>query len=74
MFDFNANAGAHSTTSTASLESHMSQLSRTMIQLAQANQTMAKQPTTAPPSLGIRTATAGRCIQCISKRNGAEKV
>ena len=41
MFDFNANAGAHSTTSTASLESHMSQLSRTMIQLAQANQTMA---------------------------------
>ena len=32
---------AQSTTSNASLESHMSQLSRTMLQLAQTNQVMA---------------------------------
>ena len=35
MYDFNPNTGAQSTTSNASLESHMSQLSKHMVQLAQ---------------------------------------
>ena len=41
MYDFNPNTGAQSTTPKASLESHMSQLSKTMVQLAQTNQAMA---------------------------------
>ena len=47
MYNYNHNpgtnipTGAQSTTSNASLESHMSQLSRTMLQLAQTNQVMA---------------------------------
>ena len=35
MYDFNPNTGAQSMTSNASLESHMSQLSKTMVQLTQ---------------------------------------
>ena len=41
MYDFNSNTGTQSMTSNASLESHMSQLSKTMVQLAQTNQAMA---------------------------------
>ena len=41
MYDFNPNTGAQSMTSNAPLESHMSQLSKTMVQLTQTNQTMA---------------------------------
>ena len=47
MYNYNFNlerniqTGAQSTTSNASLESHMSQLSRTMLQLAQTNKVMA---------------------------------
>ena len=40
MYDFGPNTGAQSMTSNASLESHMSQLSKTMVQLAQTNQAM----------------------------------
>ena len=41
MYDFHPNTGAQSMTSNASLESHMSQLSKTMVQLTQTNQAMA---------------------------------
>ena len=41
MYDFPPNTGAQSMTSNASLESHMSQLSKTMVQLTQTNQAMA---------------------------------
>ena len=41
MYDFNPNTGTQSMTSNASLESHMSQLSKTMVQLTQTNQAMA---------------------------------
>ena len=41
MYDFNPNTGAESTTPNASLESHMSQLSKTIVQLTQTNQAMA---------------------------------
>ena len=41
MYDFHPNTGAQSTTSNASLESYMSQLSKTMVQLTQTNQAMA---------------------------------
>ena len=41
MYDFHHNTGAQSMTSNASLESHMSQLSKTMLQLTQTNQAMA---------------------------------
>ena len=41
MYDFNPNTGAQSMTSNASLESHMSKLSKTMVQLTQTNQAMA---------------------------------
>ena len=41
MYDFNPNTGAQSMTSNTSFESHMSQLSKTMVQLTQTNQAMA---------------------------------
>ena len=41
MYDFIPNTGAQSMTSNASLESHMSQLSKAMVQLTQTNQAMA---------------------------------
>ena len=41
MYDFNTNTGAQSTAPNASLESHMSQLSKTMVQFTQTNQAMA---------------------------------
>ena len=41
MYEFHPNIGPQSTTSNASLESHMSQLSKTMVQLTQTNQAMA---------------------------------
>ena len=41
IYDFHPNTGAQSMTSNASLESHMSQLSKTMVQLTQTNQAMA---------------------------------
>ena len=41
MYDFIPNTGTQSMTSNASLESHMSQLSKTMVQLTQTNQAMA---------------------------------
>ena len=41
MYDYTNVQGAQSTSSNSSLESHMSQLSRTMLQLAQTNQVIA---------------------------------
>ena len=41
MYDYTNIQGAQSTSSNSSLESHMSQLSRTMLQLAQTNQVIA---------------------------------
>ena len=41
MYDYTNVQGAQSTSSNLSLESHMSQLSRTMLQLAQTNQVIA---------------------------------
>ena len=41
MYGYTSGQGAPSTSSNSSLESHMSQLSRTMLQLAQTNQVMA---------------------------------
>ena len=41
MYDYTNVQGAQSTSSILSLESHMSQLSRTMLQLAQTNQVIA---------------------------------
>ena len=41
MYDYTNGGGTRSTSSNSSLESHMSQLSRTMLQLAQTNQVMA---------------------------------
>ena len=38
MYDYTNVQGAQSTSSNSSLESHMSQLSRTMLQMAQTNQ------------------------------------
>ena len=41
MYDYTNGGGTQSTSSNSSLESHMSQLSKTMLQLAQTNQVMA---------------------------------
>ena len=41
MYDYTNGGGTQSTSLNSSLESHMSQLSRTMLQLAQTNQVMA---------------------------------
>ena len=41
MYGYTSGQGAQSTSSNSSLESHMSQLSRTMLQLVQTNQVMA---------------------------------
>ena len=43
MYDYTNGGGTQSTSSNSSLESHMSQLSRTMLQLAQTKQVMANQ-------------------------------
>ena len=41
MYDYTSGQGAQSTSSNSSLESHMSELSRTMLQLVQTNKVMA---------------------------------
>ena len=56
----NAPHGGPSTTSNTSLESHMTEISKTMLQLAQANQEIAKQPATKSSNYGKCSAAAGQ--------------
>ena len=71
MYDYTNVQGTQSTSSNSLLESHMSQLSRTMLQLAQTNQVIA---TAKSPGYGGCAEATNRCFQCLSSYNGTKEV
>ena len=72
MYDYTNVQGTQSTSSNLSLESHMSQLSRTMLQLAQTNQAIANHQKQNQQAMVDVQKQQDRCFQCLSSCNGTK--
>ena len=74
MFDYTNGGGTQSTSLNSSLESHMSQLSRTMLQLAQTNQVMANHQCQNHQAMVNVQKQQTEALQCFSCCNRAKEI